>query len=231
MLGLPLILAVDDERANLVLLERLLKGRYRVMSVTSGQDALDMLVQAPFDLILLDIMMPEMNGLETLQRIRAKADTADTPVILISALSDAQDISHGLECGANDYITKPIDMDITLARVQTQLALKQLQDERKQTIAELQAAQETKNRLLRIASHDLKGPIMNLRMAAALLKKSISNIPDGEGLLEAAESSLDTMQTVIKDFLDTAAMNMGAPDLHLDGVPVAPLIDELMTEH
>jgi two-component system, sensor histidine kinase and response regulator len=229
--NLPLILAVDDERANLNLLERLLKGRYRIMCVSSGQDALDMLVQAPFDLILLDIMMPDMGGMETLKRIRARVDTADTPVILISALSDAHDISHGLEAGANDYIIKPIDMDVTLARVQTQLALKQLQDERKHTISDLQAAQETKNRLLRIASHDLKGPIMNLRMVVGLLDRSVNNIPGGADLLEAAESSLDTMQMVIKDFLDTAALNMGAPDLKLEGVPLRLLIDELMTEH
>ncbi len=228
---LPLILVVDDERANLMLLERLLQGFYRVLSVSSGQDALDMLVQAPFDLILLDIMMPDMDGLETLRHIRSKPDTADTPVILISALSGTQDITHGLEAGANDYITKPIDTDVTLARIQNQLVLKQLQDERKQTISELQAAQDMKSHLLRIASHDLKGPLMNIRMAATLLNTSIDAIPDGDSLLEAITSSVATMQMVIKDFLDTAALQAGALNLHITNVPLPPLVADLITEH
>jgi two-component system, sensor histidine kinase and response regulator len=228
---LPLILAVDDERSNLSLLERLFNGPYRVLSVTSGQDALDMLVQAPFDLVLLDIMMPGMTGLQVLQSMRDNPNTSDIPVILISALSDVQDVTHGLELGANDYITKPMDTDITAARVQTQLALKALQDERKQTIAELKAAQEIKTRLLRIASHDLKGPMMNIHMVSTIMKKSIDTIPDGQTLLEAVDTSLESMYTVIKDFLDTAAMETSALDIHLDEVELAPLITNLMTEH
>src|SRR5690349_20337341 len=136
------ILAVDDDGYNLTILEVLLQDQYQVLSVNRGQDALDMLIQHPVDLILLDISMPDMDGLETLRHIRCKPETADIPVILISALNDTQDITYGLEAGANDYITKPIDMDVTLARVQNQLLLKQLQYERKQTIVELQAAQE-----------------------------------------------------------------------------------------
>jgi signal transduction histidine kinase len=228
---LPRVLAVDDEPNNLVLLERVLRRQYRVMCVNTGQEALDMLVQAPFDLILLDIMMPEMDGLQTLQRVRANPATADIPVILISALAEAQDVARGLELGANDYIIKPIDIDVTRARVQTQIALKQYHDERKQVIAELREAQELKNRLLRIASHDLKGPLMNIRMVASLLKKSADHIPDGDSLLDAVDASLDTMQTVIKDFLDTAAMQTGALDLHITQVALPKLVTAVITEH
>jgi DNA-binding response OmpR family regulator len=222
---------VDDDAYNLTILEVLLQDQYQILSVNSGQLALNMLVQVSFDLILLDISMPGMNGIETLRHIRNKPETADIPVILISALNDTQDITHGLEAGANDYITKPIDMDVTLARVQNQFLLKQLQDERKQTIVELQAAQEMKNHLLRIASHDLKGPLMNIRMVATLLSTSVDDIPDGENLLEAITSSLDTMQMVIKDFLDTAALQTGALNLHIVNVPLTPLLADLMAEH
>ena len=228
--SLPLVLAVDDERHNLTLLERVLRN-YRVISVTNAQAALDTLAQAPFDLILLDIMMPGMDGLETLEQIRTNPKIADIPVILISAFSDGQTIVAGLEAGANDYITKPIDTDITLARVRTQIALKKLQDERKQTITELQAAQEMKDRLLRMASHDLKGPLMNIRMAANLMEPSIDCIIDGNSLLGAVESSLDTMQNVIKDFLDTAALQTGALDLHLEPVAARTLIENVLEEN
>src|SRR5262245_52560830 len=124
--AVPLVLSVDDERYNLVLLERMLRDSCRVISVTNAQAALDTLAQAPFDLILLDIMMPEVDGLQTLQAIRKNPNTAEIPVILISALSDGMDVARGLEAGANDYITKPIDFDVTLARVQTQVTLKRL---------------------------------------------------------------------------------------------------------
>jgi two-component system sensor histidine kinase/response regulator len=228
---LPLVLSVDDERYNLTLLERMLRGQYRVISVTNGQAALDTLNQAPFDLILLDIMMPDMDGLHTLEFIRRKAETAEIPVILISALSDGADVAHGLEAGANDYITKPIDMDVTLARVRTQIALKKLQDERKQTILELKAVQEMKDRLLRMASHDLKGPLMNVRMASTLMETSIDCVPDGVSLLGSIDSSLDAMQNVIKDFLDTAALQTGVLDLHLGSVELEAMVNEIVGEH
>ncbi len=228
---LPLVLSVDDERYNLTLLERMLRNHYRVISVTNGQAALDTLNQAPFDLILLDIMMPDMDGLHTLKCIRGKAETADIPVILISALSDGADVARGLEAGANDYITKPIDLDVTLARVRTQIALKQLQDERKQTLVELKAVQEMKDRLLRMASHDLKGPLMNVRMAATLMEMSIDCVPDGASLLGSIDSSLDAMQNVIKDFLDTAALRTGVLDLHLGSIALEAMVDEIVGEH
>lgn len=229
--NLPLILAVDDEPANLVLLTRILQGKYRVVPVGSGKEALEMLNRDSFDLVLLDIMMPIMNGLQVLQTIRDNSEISDIPVILISALSDTQNVSHGLESGANDYIIKPIDTDVTIARVQTQIALKQLQDQRKHTIVELRAAQEMKSRFLKIASHDLKGPLMNIRMATGLLKDAMGEVSNSTDLLEILESSTDTMQMLIKDFLDTAAMDTAALDIHIERVSLNDLISDLLTEN
>lgn len=229
--SIPLILAVDDEPANLTLIERLLGPGYHVVSVTNGHDALDMLAQAPFDVVLLDIMMPGMSGLETLQRIRENPSTAYLPVILVSALMEARDISRGLELGANDYITKPIDIRVTRARIQTQLRLKRLEDERMQTINELLAAQEMKDRLLRIASHDLKGPITNVRMVVSLLRASESLIPSGAVLLEALDASANTMQTVIEDFLDTAMLQSGGLKLVFDHVNVDHVVKNLVGQY
>jgi signal transduction histidine kinase len=182
-------------------------------------------------LILLDIMMPDMDGLATLSLIRQNPNTADIPVILISALADGQDVARGLEAGANDYITKPVDMDVTRARIQTQIALKQLQDERKQTIIELKAVQEMKDRLLRMASHDLKGPLGNIRMAITLIEEAADAIPDGHSLVQSVDASLNTMENVIKDFLDTAALQTGAIDLHIESMPLQPVIEGIISEH
>jgi two-component system, sensor histidine kinase and response regulator len=227
--SLPTILAVDDEPANLLLLQRLLQGEFRVICSPNGQTALAILAQAPIDVVLLDIMMPQMNGYQVLHAIRKIPSASDIPDILISAMSDAKDVAQGLEIGANDYITKPIDPDVTIARIQTQVALKQLQDERKKVIQELQAAQAMKDNLLRIASHDLKGPLMNVQLVSSLFHRIEDKVPAVKDWLEALDASVTTMQTVIEDFLDTAAMNSSVIDLKLEQVPVQKVVNNLIS--
>jgi len=226
-----LLLIVDDEPANLSLLKRLFEPRYRVMCVSSGQDALDLLAQAPFDLVLLDIMMPGMDGLETLRQIRSKPTIADLPVILVSAMSEVQDVVRGLQMGANDYVTKPVEVDLMTARVQTQLALKRLQDERKQHIAELQAAHDMKDRFLQMASHDLKGPLGNIGMAQFLLRRMLEENTEGLQLLDMIEDVVENMEHVIKDFLDSAALQSGKMDLHLANVSVEEIVYDIAGQY
>jgi signal transduction histidine kinase len=120
---------------------------------------------------------------------------------------------------------------VALARVRTQIVLKKLQDERKQTILELKAVQEMKDRLLRMASHDLKGPLMNVRMASALMEDAVACIPDGESLLGSIDQSVDAMQNVIKDFLDTAALQTGVLDLHCSTIALDKMIGEIVGEN
>ncbi|MCA9908925.1 MAG: hybrid sensor histidine kinase/response regulator, partial [Anaerolineae bacterium] len=204
---LPSILIVDDEEFNRQLLERLLGKDYRVYIADSGESALDIVAKMPLDLALIDIMMPGMSGLEVLNRIRHDPAHADLPVILISALVGTDDIALGLDLGANDYLTKPLDVDVTVARVRTQLRLKRLEAERKHTIQQLEAARELQERLLRIASHDLKGPIGNIGMIVSLMKENVDVIPNGAELLDALNISINSMQNIIANFLDTAAIN------------------------
>ena len=227
----PRILAVDDEPNNLKLLARLLGQQYHVITLGDGASALAHIAREQPDLILLDIMMPDMNGLEVLQHIRNNEATAHLPVILVSALADAANIATGLEMGANDYITKPIGIDITTARVHTQIRLKLFEDQQKAMIERHEEAQEMKDRFLRMVSHDLKGPLTNVRMIGALLRKSESNIPNGTTLLEILDASADTMETLITDFLDTAALQSGALKLDFAPVSMQKVIDSLMTQH
>jgi signal transduction histidine kinase len=225
----PRLLIVDDEPTNRTLLERLLSPCYRLTSVDNGSLALDMLVQAPFDLVLLDIMMPGMSGLEVLQIIRSKEKTADLPVILVSALTEKEEVINGLRMRANDYLTKPIDPEMLLTRIQTQIMLKQFQDERKKMIAELQAAQEMKDRFFRIASHDLKNPLMNISMAASLLTEMMEKPANAE-FLHIISQSVETMQSIISEYLDTAALQTGAVDLRIEDVSVAFLIENAINQ-
>jgi putative two-component system response regulator len=123
------ILLVDDSAANLALLSDLLLPLYDVRAVNSGERALRAAAGAPRpDLILLDVMMPDMDGYEVLARLRQEPATADIPVIFVTALDTSVDEARGLELGAVDYITKPLKPAITLARVKAQLDLKAARD-------------------------------------------------------------------------------------------------------
>ncbi|HJV74925.1 MAG TPA: response regulator [Noviherbaspirillum sp.] len=131
-LDLPTILIVDDAPDNIMLLSALLKGRYKVKIATDGAKALQIAAVAPHpDLILLDVMMPEMDGFETCRRLKAAPATADIPVIFLTARIQPEDEEKGLRLGAADYITKPISPPIVLARVTTQLELKKAREQLK----------------------------------------------------------------------------------------------------
>ncbi len=123
------ILIVDDEPANLAVLNQVLYGRYRVRAANSGMRALQVAGTEPRpDLILLDIVMPEMDGCSVLSRLKEDPATSDIPVIFVTDLESIADEENGLEMGAVDYITKPITPAILLARVRNHLVLKQASD-------------------------------------------------------------------------------------------------------
>lgn len=122
------ILIVDDTPDNITLLSTLLKERYKTKVATNGERALKVAAtNPPPDLILLDIMMPGMDGYEVCQRLKANAETSDIPVIFLTAKAQAEDEEKGLKLGAVDYITKPISPPIVLARIETHLNLKNAQ--------------------------------------------------------------------------------------------------------
>ena len=123
------VLVVDDVPQNITLLGELLQPHYAVRAANSGERALQVAQSAPQpDIILLDVMMPGMDGYEVLRRLRAEKETRDIPVIFVTAMDSTESEERGLELGAVDYITKPIQPAIVLARVRAHLELKQARD-------------------------------------------------------------------------------------------------------
>lgn len=123
------LLVVDDTPENLTLMAGILKDEYRVKVATNGEKAISIAQSVPHpDLILLDIMMPTVDGYEICRRLKAASETRDIPVIFLTALSDLKDEKQGLEVGAVDYITKPISPPILMARVKNHLKLKAAAD-------------------------------------------------------------------------------------------------------
>lgn len=123
------ILVVDDTSADLVLMSNLLKNDYKLQIADCGEKALMFAASdLPPDLILLDVMMPGMDGYEVCRRLKHDPKTANIPVIFLTSMAKVEDEKKGLELGAVDYITKPISQPIVMARVKNHLALKAMTD-------------------------------------------------------------------------------------------------------
>lgn len=125
------ILIVDDDENNIFLIRCFLeKEKFTVFEAASGLKALKLINEGPHpDLIILDIMMPEMDGYEVCQALKAKDATSHIPVIMLTARNTTEDMVKGLNCGASDYITKPVNFEELTARIRTHLRIKQLERE------------------------------------------------------------------------------------------------------
>jgi len=151
------VLIVDDVPKNIQLLGSILKEEnYELEFATSGKEALDWLDTRPFDLVLLDIMMPEMDGYEVCRRIKENPALKEVSVIFLTAKTDPQSIIQGFETGAVDYITKPYNRKELLMRVRTHLTL---QKQRRQ----LEQSTAFEKKVFSIIGHDLRSPIGNIR--------------------------------------------------------------------
>jgi class 3 adenylate cyclase len=140
------VLLVDDNEMNRDMLSRRLGGRgFPVATAGDGSLALRLLDEEPFDIVLLDVMMPGLSGLDVLQRIRERWPESDLPVIMVTARDAAEDVVAALRAGANDYVTKPLDFAVVLARVETQLTLKKQTEEIRRLADDL----EVRNQFIR----------------------------------------------------------------------------------
>jgi two-component system sensor histidine kinase/response regulator len=216
-----LLVADDNEMNRDMLSRRLEREGYRVGIAEDGNRALEMIRDEHFDLILLDVMMPGLTGFEVLQLIREKQTLAELPVIMATARDADDDIVTGFKLGANDYVTKPINFPVLLARVRTQLQLK--------------ALTQLKDQFLQMASHDLKNPLGNVLMSAYLVLQEVS---PGESMTDEMHEILGiivsqskTMQRMIVDFLDFQALQDGRLQLELRSASLNQLVRNVAEEN
>src|SRR6185436_6209855 len=139
--------------------------------------------------------------------------TRDLPVILVTVLDQPEDVVFGLETGANDYLVKPIQPEILIARVRTQLKLRHLQEQRDINFERMQDQDAIKDKFLQIAAHDLQAPIANILAGVDLLTTANSEhtaqIPDFDLLMRIIKSSATMMHMIVSDFLDHDALRAG----------------------
>src|SRR5215472_2650625 len=146
------LLIVDDEELNREgLARRLTRHGYAVTAAARGRQAIELLGERRFDLVLLDIMMPGMNGLEVLKFLRRVDSLIELPIIMVTAKGETEDMVEALELGANDYVTKPLDLPVVLARIRTQLALRRAVRQ----VTELERKLDARNRELEVTAANL----------------------------------------------------------------------------
>ncbi|MGB7062409.1 MAG: response regulator [Candidatus Zixiibacteriota bacterium] len=206
------ILLVDDERMNLKLLRTILrKGGYGFLEVESGEEALQLLGQEKVDLIVLDLMMPGMDGFQVLESVKSNPSTDFIPVIIASALKDSAAIERGLELGANDYFTKPLSDDDRRfqlpLKVRNLIKSKKMQDQLADLNRELKKTQEKlieKEKVSAVvemagaASHELNQPLTAI---LGNLQLVMAKLPEGDPLAKRVNkvlSQVDRMVEIVK---------------------------------
>jgi two-component system, sensor histidine kinase and response regulator len=209
-IGPARILVVDDQPSNIQILGTVLgQWGHEIIPASDGVTALKRVALRRPDLILLDLLMPEMDGCEICHRLKANPDWKDIPVIFLSAAGDKDLIVRALDAGGVDYITKPFNHAELISRVRTQLALKTARDQLKQLA-------EDKDELLGILAHDLKNHLGGMNMSAELLRNRIERFHD-ERLTRLSENILRSgtqLLAFLKEFLANAsADNVFTPKL------------------
>ena len=222
-----LVLLVDDNPANLQLISHNLRGRgYNIATASNGFEALDRVRISPVpDMILLDIMMPEIDGYKVCEELKKNPKTQDIPVIFFTAKISTEDIIRGFEAGAVDYITKPFNSAELIARVETHLKIKFLREHIEEQNRLLQSLSTEKEELLAIAAHDLKNPLYNISMLAKVIRDDLElSEEEIKEFTEDIVTTSDRMLDLIRNLLDINAIEQGKIKLHLEKVNINEVI-------
>lgn len=215
----PNIMIVDDTPVNLRLLDGMLRGQgYRVRSFPRGRLALTAALNEPPDLILLDINMPEMNGYQVCEQMKADKRLADIPIIFLSALNETLDKIRAFGCGGVDYITKPFQFQEVQVRIETQLNLRKLQQNLSAQNDELRAMEVLRDDLVHMVVHDLRAPLTALTASLDFLISSAkSNLSKVEKTCatNAFHGALQ-LADMINTLLDINRMESGKMPLSLE---------------
>ncbi len=207
------ILIVDDDRLNARILTGILKPEaYEVMVAGSGEAALAAYAQSRPDLVLLDVMLPGIDGFETCRTLKREYGDACAPVIFITAKSDSADVIEGLTAGGVDYLPKPFRHQETLARIRTHLQNRLL-------VEQLSKANADKNKLLGMAAHDLRNPLASIRGLANFLRDGTVGplSADQLDLVNTIHDASQSMLELVNGFLDKSVIEAG--ELSIEPAP------------
>jgi len=224
------ILVVEDTKIYIDTLVETLSEYYQVGVAMDGETALQDIKENKPDLILLDIMMPGMDGYEVCIQLKADSELADIPIIFLTAKTEMEDIIKGFECGSVDYVTKPFNLTELLMRVRTHLELKAAREEIQKQNEELVKAAEYRKNVDHIMRHDLKAPLNPIIGFPQILLERENLSEKGRKYLRMIKESGYKMLNMINLSLDLFKMEQGIYSLQPSSVDILPQIINVKEE-
>jgi K+-sensing histidine kinase KdpD len=229
------ILVVDDNENNRQILNDLIEIQGHVPAqVDNGRAAMDYLAEHHVDLVMLDILMPEMNGYEVLEQMKADPVLVHIPVIVISALDELESVVRCIEMGADDYLIKPFNPHLLNARLKSCLERKEMHDALEESYRNLKKAETSRDTLLNMIVHDLKNPLTVVRMNAEMIPEfsspgqlddtSRASICTSAGKIV---ESVDDMSAQISSILDISKLEAGEMPLNIEQLDIAAVLKDV----
>jgi signal transduction histidine kinase len=223
------VLLVDDDRLNIRILSGILKPEgLEIAEASSGEAALEEYARFQPDLVLLDVVMPGINGFETCRQLKQKYGNLCAPVIFITAKTETSDVIEGLEAGGVDYLPKPFRPKEALARIRIHLQNRLLHEQQTQLVEQLRRANADKNRLMGMAAHDLRNPLASIRALSEFLSDGTVGelTPEQLDLVKTIHDASQSMLTLVNELLDFSVIESGALKIH----PVKASLSELVAK-
>lgn len=234
-----MILIVDDKIENITALKKTLEAhQFLVDTALSGEEALKKILKYPYQLVILDVQMPDMDGFEVAEAISGFSKTSDIPIIFLSAVNiSKQFITKGYASGGHDYLVKPFDPDILVLKIRTFVklhqqatALSRMQHELLEEIEQRKAAEAKKDEFISIASHELKTPLTSVKGYMQLAELSVQGDEKDNALkfLTRSSSQLNKLNQLVGDLLDISKMASGKMDFTFNTFPFEPFLDNVI---
>ena len=226
------ILVVDAEPTNVVVLESVLASAgYQLITASNGREALTSLAQGPPDLVLLDIVMPEIDGCEVCRQIKTSPQWCDIPVIMLTGLNNEEDYARAIACGADDFMTKSCAAPVLLARVRGYVGVKQAIEQIRMVKAAAKDANLAKSQFLANMSHELRTPLNAIIGYSEMLLEEAETRDQGVFLadLQKIHTAGKHLLALINDILDLSKIEAGKMALCLETFEVAGMMQEIVT--
>lgn len=223
------ILIVDDVMSNVLLLKVLLTNeKFAIATASNGRQALEQVEKENPDLVLLDVMMPDMSGFEVAQHLKSNPNTADIPIIFLTALNSTADIVKGFQVGANDFISKPFNKEELIIRVTHQISLVAAKRLILSKTEELQRTIAGRDKLYSVIAHDLRSPMGSIKM---VLKMLILNLPSEKigaemyELLTMANQTTEDVFSLLDNLLKWTKSQIGKLNVVYQDVDLVEVTD------
>jgi len=228
------VLVVDDTPGNLrVLVDSLSARGLEILVATDGKSAIERAVYGRPDLILLDVIMPGIDGFETCRIFKENPETNTIPVIFMTALSDTSQKVKAFEVGAVDYVTKPFEEEELIARVDAHLTIRSLQGDLERRNHQLEDLNQLKNEFLGMAAHDIRNPLTAILAGSEILELT-AGTATAEKVVQTAhqiQTAGNRINTLLTNLLDVNAIDSGKRKIEIEAVELTTILEQVATNH